>query len=427
MAFMKKRQSKTVNRLKTSFGGKFVLPKEISAQGDCKTCREVFDFKKDILKLTGQSGFTPLTQKKICSSNRAGSYENGVKNLFELANIETNRNQVRNISKFVGKYIEEEFKELYNDILLDLPSSTILQKHPLIEQLKIDEKYLNSSNYIITIAVDGGRMQLFNWIPSDDENIKGKKEMNWHENKVFRISVYDKSSWSDTPENIKFTDGKAVYKSAQMISGLTTYAATNVIWKETVPLIKSHLYMRGIKLEDVQLCISDGSEHIMREIFKPLFPNATHILDYYHKAEALHECIKIIGKVDTQYEKKLKQYLWEGVIDKLVTELKISQSTIGTPIEGKRNPDAPKVKLDNFIKHLGKNKRRMNYSEFKKHGYPIGSGSIESAVKLFNKRVKGTEKQWNEEGGEAILHLYSFLLSEDNRWNELWAHHTPWK
>ena len=270
-------------------------------------------------------------------------------------------------------------------------------------------------------------MQLFNWIPPENENSKSKKILKWHENKVFRISIYDKSSWIDMPEEINATNGKAVYKSARIISGLTTYAATNGNWKETVPLVVSHLYARGIKLENVQLCISDGSEHIMREVFQPLFPNATHILDYYHKAEALHECIKIADKINTQYENKMKKYLWEGAINKLINELKLMQPSVGFPLKEKRNSDNPKVKFDNFIKHLEKNKDRINYSEFKKQGYPIGSGSIESAVKLFNKRVKGTEKQWNEEGGEAILHLYSFLLSEDNRWNKLWIYHTPWK
>jgi hypothetical protein len=47
-------------------------------------------------------------------------------------------------------------------------------------------------------------------------------------------------------------------------------------------------------------------------------------------------------------------------------------------------------------------------------------------IKLFGKRVKGTEKQWNTEGGEAILQLYSFLISEDGRWNKLWEVQRPW-
>ncbi len=51
---------------------------------------------------------------------------------------------------------------------------------------------------------------------------------------------------------------------------------------------------------------------------------------------------------------------------------------------------------------------------------------MDSAVKLFGKRIKETEKQWNNEGGESILHLYAFLLSKDNRWDKLWEYQMPW-
>ena len=92
----------------------------------------------------------------------------------------------------------------------------------------------------------------------------------------------------------------------------------------------------------------------------------------------------------------------------------------------KRETDDPKVILDNYINHLNENKERLQYKKFRDCQYPIGSGSVESAVKLFGKRIKGTEKQWSEEGGESILHLYAFLLSEDERWKKLWEVQTPW-
>jgi len=177
-------------------------------------------------------------------------------------------------------------------------------------------------------------------------------------------------------------------------------------------------------LENVELCISDGSEHIMNTIFAPLFPNATHILDYYHKAEALHSCLK---EVNGQEERKgeVANFLWNGQINNVIDELKLFQEIIGIP-SGKRIPEDPKVKIDNLIKHFDSNKEKLLYDRFRLLKYPIGSGCIESAVKLFGKRVKGTEKQWNTEGGEAILQLYSFLISEDERWNKLWEVQRPW-
>jgi hypothetical protein len=55
-------------------------------------------------------------------------------------------------------------------------------------------------------------------------------------------------------------------------------------------------------------------------------------------------------------------------------------------------------------------------------GWPIGSGVTEAAVKQFNKRVKGTEQFWNEQGIEPILALRGQWISQDDRWDRYWSH-----
>ena len=42
----------------------------------------------------------------------------------------------------------------------------------------------------------------------------------------------------------------------------------------------------------------------------------------------------------------------------------------------------------------------MRYQEYRRQGLPITSSYVESAVKQFNARVKGTEKFWTEQGAE---------------------------
>lgn len=422
-----KRKKNNHKQIKTCSGALLSLNKKFYGMFKCNNCKNEFDFMKEILSFNNEGNNTPLAQKKICSANRAGSYENAAKNLKELINLDINRNQVQEISCQVGKYIENEFCELLKTVSQRQSQNIIQKKHPLVKELKIDRRYLDKSKYLICVAADGGRMQMFKWIPLEEEGLKRKKKFYWHENKVFRISIYDKQILHEIENDSNSVTKKKKYQSMKIISNLTTYAATNEKWKDSVGLVESHLYMRGIKPADVQLCLSDGSEHIEREIFEPLFPKATHILDYYHKTEALHECMKISGKNETKMAKDLQDYLWEGEIDLLLKSLKKIQSEIGLPKVGKkRNPEDPKVKFDCFINHIEKNSHRLQYQEYKKRRYPIGSGSIESAVKLFGKRIKGTEKQWGDKGAEAILHLYSFLLSEDNRWEKLWQVQTPW-
>ena len=58
----------------------------------------------------------------------------------------------------------------------------------------------------------------------------------------------------------------------------------------------------------------------------------------------------------------------------------------------------------------------MNYADYRRQGLPVTSSAVESLIKEFNYRVKGTEKFWdNPEGAEAILQVRAAVLSDDNR------------
>ncbi len=60
----------------------------------------------------------------------------------------------------------------------------------------------------------------------------------------------------------------------------------------------------------------------------------------------------------------------------------------------------------------------MDYPRYRQEGLPWTSSHVESTVKLFNRRVKGTEKSWGEAGAEEILQLRAAFLSEDGRLEE---------
>ena len=53
----------------------------------------------------------------------------------------------------------------------------------------------------------------------------------------------------------------------------------------------------------------------------------------------------------------------------------------------------------------------MNYPLYREKGYPLTSSIMESTVKQVSRRVKGTEKFWSSEGGEAVLQLRGDYLS----------------
>ena len=76
--------------------------------------------------------------------------------------------------------------------------------------------------------------------------------------------------------------------------------------------------------------------------------------------------------------------------------------------------------VDKALTYLRNNAGRMAYDAYRREGLPITSSYVESAVKQFNQRVKGTEKFWGEEGAEAILQLRADYLSEDQPLEAFW-------
>ena len=62
----------------------------------------------------------------------------------------------------------------------------------------------------------------------------------------------------------------------------------------------------------------------------------------------------------------------------------------------------------------------MKYDEYRRLGLPITSSYVESAVKEFNQRVKGTEKFWTEAGAEALLQLRADYLGTTTVLDAFW-------
>ncbi len=57
--------------------------------------------------------------------------------------------------------------------------------------------------------------------------------------------------------------------------------------------------------------------------------------------------------------------------------------------------------------------------EYREAGYPIGSGTVESACKrLIGARLKGAGMCWSKRGSQGVLTLRAELLSD--RWEQSW-------
>ena len=76
-----------------------------------------------------------------------------------------------------------------------------------------------------------------------------------------------------------------------------------------------------------------------------------------------------------------------------------------------------RTERDYFIRNM----HRMLYSDVAAEGLPIGSGSVESAIRrVVNLRLKGASLFWLKETAEAMLYLRAHYKA--GRWNMLRGH-----
>jgi hypothetical protein len=112
--------------------------------------------------------------------------------------------------------------------------------------------------------------------------------------------------------------------------------------------------------------------------------------------------------------------LREGQFEALMEQLQGQCERLGEPPEGAPATD-PREVLRKEVGYFGSRRDRMDYPSHRARGWPIGSGVTESGVKLYNKRVKGTEQFWTIQGVESILQLRSEWLNDPEA-----LHHRLW-
>lgn len=113
------------------------------------------------------------------------------------------------------------------------------------------------------------------------------------------------------------------------------------------------------------------------------------------------------------------QEVWSGQVERVITALELRQAELGQATKDDAET-SPRWVIATTLGYLQNHKDRMRYDAYRCAGLPLTSCHVESTVKLFNRRVKGTEKFWSEGGAEAILQLRSDYLSENQPLNDFW-------
>jgi len=170
------------------------------------------------------------------------------------------------------------------------------------------------------------------------------------------------------------------------------------------PRLQLEALRQGITSAPQVVWISDGARGFWR-LFEQTFAHlAVGILDFYHATGHLWQAAEAYGqtiplRTPEKWFEQLHHRLRHGYVLGIIKEL-------GHLLKYRSTPAAAKPTLKRVHHYLSTHRFHLQYRQFKKLGFPIGSGMVESACKwLITQRFKGTGMRWSEPGFNHLLHL----------------------
>jgi len=192
--------------------------------------------------------------------------------------------------------------------------------------------------------------------------------------------------------------------------------ASRCPWPSFGPVLATAAWRLGFQGAARKAFVGDGSKInwiVQRRFFASFVP----ILDFIHVFAGA-----MAGRKFTDgwplYQHWIT-WLWQGNVAKVITALAERQAELGKPTK-EESETSPRRLVDKALHYLRNHQDKMRYNEYRQAGLPITSSHMESMVKQVNQRVKGTEKFWSEDGGEAILQLRADHLSDDQPMAGFW-------
>jgi len=252
---------------------------------------------------------------------------------------------------------------------------------------------------LLVVGMDGGRVQM--------REKNAETGSRWREDKVGTVTSYLPG------------DGTEACPPQPLV---TTYVGTMGRTEAFGKQLQVEAERRGLRGADTVVVLGDGGNWIDPLTHRERLCDQR-ILDFYHAVEHLYEAAEAVWSKDARKAKalgkRMKGWLWEGQVDRVIALLGEHAERLGAP-QKRDGPEHPRRVVANNVGYFEKHRLHMDYPTYRRKGWPIGSGVTESGVKQFNKRVKGTDQFWTEEGVESILALRAMWLSQDDRWTRYW-------
>lgn len=394
------------------------------------------------LKL-GAEGYAPALLKMIVSQGGRYAFSEAAKNLEELAGLEISAQHVMRLTERVGgAWVEARDRD--------------------VEAFKRGElaRTYTEAPKAAAVMLDGGRLQT-----RESPSGPGVENPEWKEPKYACILTLDSKQSQVDPQPeppAKFIDkertpklvrevqsahGAALTREPVTDKAVSTDAVKKPVHKKKKKprKHKRHLlrtvlgtmeavdgfgfqvaaecHKRGLDLAKFKACVCDGQKsnwsvwetHLKEHGFIP-------VLDFLHLLTYIYAAACAVGGTSSEKWSRHVEWTtwaWQGHRDKMMTAVNGAVEKAGAIPDNAAENDPRRVLLKTQT-YLANNLEKMDYPRYRKLGLPTSSAPVESVIKQFNRRVKGTEKFWRPFAVEAVLQIRAAYLSEDGRNDRLW-------
>ena len=398
-----------------------------------------------------REGVTPLVlEKVIWAGANMVSYQQAVDALRMLAEVPLVAKQVQRMTSQVGADAVAQ-------------RQTQVEQHrerPLMQ--RVTARPGVQPQTLAVVMTDGGRFQRRDHFRDRQETSSPSltksmpKTTHWREDKVgivlsMQSDVHDCDPAPEFPEWLVGADviadlaklaaseeGREEESTAQpAVDSLFSHDkdADSGDWKDLAPEVLSrdviasskpaedfghHLewkaWDRGIQAAKRQAFVADGLA-VNWTIHKQHFSQMTGILDLMHALSYAWRAAAVLN--DPQAYRRYATWIWQGQVACVIEELISHQRAFGPPPREASSSD-PRQRIEAAITYYRNHAHLMKYPQYRQQGLPLTSSLMESTVKQMNARVKGTEKFWKKESGEAVLQLRADSLSDSKPLQDFW-------
>jgi hypothetical protein len=370
--------------------------------------------------------------KVVYAGSQSASFVQATKDLAALAELPVSRERVQRWTKRIGRERVAETEA----------------QAAAYQQLALPARLASPTAQVPPVAcvmADGGRIQIRERAaPSGRENATGY----WRETLVgCCLSMTSQTQTADPCPTIPppFVDPPRIAQLAREIKGVSAGADDEEEPPEAAPpdragrptsLVKSVVatrqgveafaarlvaaaYARGFHAAPRKAFVADGSATNW-SVHQRRFSHYTPILDFTHAICYVYAAAHAAQPAAAGWSayRQWAQWLWEGNVEPLVAAVADRSRQLGLPSADDAET-APRRIVAETLRYLTNQRSRMNYAEYRRQGLPITSSAIESTIKQINRRVKGSDKFWDQ-GAEALLQLAADHLSETDPLRRFW-------